>query len=80
MLSVFPSRTRYTEEWDDAEDESLDDVHEGGGHLRVVIVEDQVSIRVHGDLLLELASIFVKFQTPWIWPLLGMIFASTKAK
>ena len=63
MLSVFPSRTRYTEEWDDAEDESLDDVHEGGGHLRVVIVEDQVSIRVHGDLLLELATIFVKSQS-----------------
>ena len=50
MLSVFPSRTCYTEEWDDAEDEPLDDVHEGGGHLRVVVVEDQVSIRVHGDL------------------------------
>ena len=63
MLSVFPSRTRYTEEWDDAEDESLDDVHEGGGHLSVVVVEDQVSIRVHGDLLLELATIFVKSQS-----------------
>ena len=63
MLSVFPSRTCYTEEWDDAEDEPLDDVHEGGGHLRVVVVEDQVSIRVHGDLSLELPTIFVKFQS-----------------
>ena len=72
MLSVFPSRTRYTEEWDDAEDEPLDDVHEGGGHLRVVVVEDQVSIRVHGDLLLELPTIFAKFQSAWIWPLLGL--------
>ena len=63
MLSVFLSRTCYTEEWDDAEDEPLDDVHEGGGHLRMVVVEDQVSIRVHGERVLELATIFVKSQS-----------------
>ena len=69
-LSVFPKRTCYTEEWDDAEDEPLDDVHEGGGHLRVVVVEDQVRIRIHGDLSLELPTIFVKFQSAWKRPLL----------
>ena len=65
-LSVFPKRTCYTEEWDDAEDEPLDDVHEGGGHLRVVVVENQVSIRVHGDLSLELPMILREVSKLWL--------------
>ena len=69
---VFPKRTCYTEEWDDAEDEPLDDVHEGGGHLRVVVVEDQVRIRVHGDLSLELPMILREVSKLWLGLWLNM--------
>ena len=53
MLQIFPTRTCYSEAGDDAQDDTLDDVHEGGGDLRLVIIQDQVSIRVHGDLLAQ---------------------------
>ena len=43
----------------------------------MVVVEDQVRIRVHGDRALELQTIFVKFQSYGLGYDLCMIFAFT---